>query len=74
MAKVEAGQDGALARHRGTLGGVVAEALRRGQLSAAARRLEFDGRHRRRLAHALGDESRSAQAIAAIIWYSARSD
>ncbi len=72
MAKVEAGRM-VLAGAEVTLGAVIAEALRRGRLLAAARPLEFDVHMEDGLPHFWGDENRLAQAISAIIWYSARS-
>jgi signal transduction histidine kinase len=72
MSKIEAGKM-VLARQDLTMGGLVAEALRRSRLLAAARPLEFDVDIEDGLPHLVGDESRLAQAISAIIWYSARS-
>ena len=72
MAKVEAGR---MVLSRGTvaLGSVVAEALRPRALLAAARPVEFAVEVADGLPYILADEGRLVQAIAALIWYSARS-
>ncbi len=72
MAKIEAGRM-TLARADVSLGVVVAEAVRRGRLLAAARPLEFEIDMGDGLPRVNGDESRLTQALSALIWYSARS-
>jgi signal transduction histidine kinase len=71
MAKIEAGRM-TLIRTHVSLGVVVAEAMRRSRLLAAARPLEFEVDIADGLPRIAGDESRLTQAISAIIWYSAR--
>jgi signal transduction histidine kinase len=71
MAKIEAGRM-TLVRTSVSLGGVVAEAMRRSRLLAAARPLEFEVDVADGLPRIFGDESRLTQALSAIIWYSAR--
>ena len=71
MAKIEAGRL-TLVRSHVSLGVVVAEAMRRSRLLAAARPLEFEVDIADGLPRIAGDESRLTQAISAIIWYSAR--
>ncbi|HMJ52454.1 MAG TPA: histidine kinase dimerization/phospho-acceptor domain-containing protein [Polyangiaceae bacterium] len=71
MAKIEAGRMTLVKTHF-SLGIVVAEAMRRSRLLAAARPLEFEVDIADGLPRIAGDESRLTQAISAIIWYSAR--
>ena len=71
VAKIEAGRM-ALVRTRVSLGMVVADAMRRSRLLAAARPLEFEVDIADGLPRIPGDENRLTQAISAIIWYSAR--
>ena len=71
-AKIEAGRM-ALVRSQVSVGIVVAEAIRSGRLRAAARPLEFEIDVADGLPRILGDEGRLVQALAALIWYSARS-
>jgi len=71
MAKIEAGRM-TLVRTQVSVGVVVAEAMRRSRLLAAARPLEFEVDVADGLPRIAGDESRLTQAFSAIIWASAR--
>lgn len=71
MAKIEAGRM-TLVRTHVSIGVVIAEAMRRSRLLAAARALEFEVDVADGLPRMVGDESRLTQALSAIIWYSAR--
>src|SRR6185295_1950825 len=69
MAKIEAGRM-TLVRTHVSIGVVIAEAMRRSRLLAAARALEFEVDVADGLPRMVGDESRLTQALSAIIWYS----
>jgi signal transduction histidine kinase len=62
-----------LVRSEMSIGIVVAEAVRRARLLAAARPLEFEIDVADGLPRVNGDEGRFTQALSALIWYSARS-
>jgi signal transduction histidine kinase len=72
VAKIEAGKM-TLTRSEMSIAVVVAEAVRRARLLAAARPLEFEIDVADGLPRVTGDESRLTQALSALIWYSARS-
>jgi signal transduction histidine kinase len=71
VAKIEAGRM-VVVRSEVSLAVVIAEAMRRSRLLAAARPLEFEIDIADGLPHIVGDEGRLTQALSAIIWYSAR--
>src|SRR5213078_3437749 len=71
-AKIEAGKM-TLVRGEMSIAVVVAEAVRRARLLAAARPLDFDIDVADGLPRVTGDEGRFTQALSALIWYSARS-
>jgi signal transduction histidine kinase len=71
-AKIEAGKM-TLVRAEMSIAQVVAEAVRRARLLAAARPLDFEIDVADGLPRVTGDEGRFTQALSALIWYSARS-
>jgi signal transduction histidine kinase len=71
-AKIEAGKM-TLARGETSIAVMVAEAMRRARLLAAARPVDFEIDVADGLPRVNGDEGRLTQAISALIWYSARS-